>query len=214
MKNQPNISIVDYGVGNLHSVVKAFRRFTGNVIISEEPEIIRSSDAIILPGVGSFASGMKGLLVRGLQDVIREFAESGKPVLGICLGAQLFFRKGFEFGEYDGLGILDGSVVFFSGLEGKTKIPHIGWNTIYHPHAAAWDGTILDGLKEKSYAYFVHSYIMEPSDQEHILASSLYGGREFVAVVKKGNVYGCQFHPEKSGEVGLRIINNFINSIS
>ena len=206
------ISIIDYGVGNLYSVIKAFRKFSNNTNITEEPEAIRSSDAIILPGVGSFKLGMKGIEIRGLKDTIKEFANSGKPVLGICLGAQIMLTKGYEFGTFDGLDLIPGNVVPFPKLISGTKVPHIGWDKIYC-HDNSWDNTILKSISRKDDVYFIHSFVLEPSNQENILALAMYRGCEFCSAIKKENIYGCQFHPEKSGEIGMGIIKNFINLI-
>lgn len=208
----PKISIIDYGIGNLYSVTKAFRKFSDNAVITEEPEIIMSSDAIVLPGVGSFELGMKGIELRGLKNVIKEFADSGKPVLGICLGAQIMLTKGYEFGIFNGLDLISGEVVPFPKLIPGTKIPHIGWNGVYH-HDNSWDKTILKSIDKNDNVYFVHSFILEPSSKENILALAKYGGHEFCSVINKGNIYGCQFHPEKSGEVGLKIIKDFVKLI-
>ena len=211
-ESNPKISIIDYGVGNLYSVIKAFRKFSDNTSVTEEPEEIRSSDAIVLPGVGSFELGMKGIKLRGLEDVIKEFAASGKPVLGICLGAQMMLAKGYEFGTFDGLDLISGQVVPFPKLIPGTKTPHIGWNSIYR-HDNPWDDTILKSINKNDNVYFVHSFILEPSSKENILALTRYGDCEFCSAIKKGNIYGCQFHPEKSGEIGMKIIKDFIGLI-
>ena len=232
MSVRPKISIVDYGVGNLHSLNKAVKLFTDNAVITEDKDTIASSDGVILPGVGAFEAGMSGLKVRNLIDTVKNFAAAGRPMLGICLGAQLMLSKGFEFGEFDGLGIVPGKVTHFPELPEKEKIPHIGWNHIYlvrnlMPRASAvprterisnevnspWENTILDGIPENANVYFVHSYILVPDDPSNILALANYGGYEFCAAIRKGNIYGCQFHPEKSGPIGLNIIKNFIEKI-
>ena len=213
MAISPKISIIDYGVGNLHSLSKALKHFAEDVVLTDERETIRKSDAIILPGVGAFQSGMSGLRVRSLVETVKNFAQKDKPVLGICLGAQLMLGKGFEFGEHEGLGIMPGKVEHFPDLSEKEKIPQIGWNGIYARKNSSWQNTILQGTPEKANVYFVHSYILVPEKEENILALSRYGGYEFCAALKNGNVYGCQFHPEKSGRIGLEIIKNFINII-
>lgn len=204
------ILIVDYGVGNLYSLQKAFRRCGADAGVSENAEDIRNADALVLPGVGSFEAGMRGLKVRNLIEPVKLFAHSGKPVLGICLGAQLLLSKGFEFGEFDGLGIIPGSVKRFPDLPRETKIPHIGWNHILLPAADVWNKTILDNIPEDSTTYFVHSYVLNPEKPEHWFTKTIYGGYEFCSAVRKGNIYGTQFHPEKSGAVGLKIIQNFV----
>lgn len=182
--------------------------FTDKVLISDKPEDIESSDAIILPGDGAFGAGMAGLKSKKLLTPVKDFIGSGKPVLGICLGAQILMTKGFEFGDFDGLGVIPGKVVRFSNLKKGTKIPQIGWNTI-KPMAEA-RSRILAGLPAKPYFYFVHSFIIEPGDRKYVLAISNYGGKKFCSVVGKNNIIGCQFHPEKSGEAGLKIIENFV----
>lgn len=191
------IRIVDYGVGNIHSAMKGLKLFADDVALTEDALEIRAADAIVLPGQGSFEAGMRGLRVRGLLDEVRAFAVSGKPVLGICLGAQILLDRGFEFGEWEGLGIIPGEVVHFPPLHGA-KIPHMGWSPI-EPSGADM--------------YFIHSYIMQPTDPAHVLATTVHGGVRFASVVGKGKVIGCQFHPEKSGNDGLAILRNFCEGI-
>lgn len=214
MSNQKTIIIVDYGLGNLFSLEKAVKLFADKVIITNDSDIISSADAVIIPGVGAFAVGMEGLRKKELIEPLRNFAASGKPMLGICLGAQLMLGKGFEFGEYEGLGIIPGVVkIFPESVAQQEKIPHVGWNGIYPPQGVQWDTTIFTNIDEKAQVYFTHSYIMIPDDPDNILAIAEYGGIEFCAATKRGNVYGTQFHPEKSGGVGLKIIKNFIELI-
>lgn len=216
-KKQKNIAIIDYGVGNLHSLFKAFDYFGHNIFITEDTDKINGADAVVLPGVGAFKSGMNGLKMRELIETVKNFVNTGKPMLGICLGAQLMLSKGYEFGKFEGLDIIPGKVIKFPKL--KEKIPHIGWNEIYKKQQETsnkrqgWEGTILDSIKENSDVYFVHSYILQPDNKEYILSISKYGSYEFCSAIRKNNVYGCQFHPEKSGEIGLKIIKNFINII-
>ena len=211
------IAIIDYGVGNLHSLVKVFEELDQSAFITEEAEEILTADALILPGVGAFKAGMEGLKVRGLIPVTKKFAKSGKPILGICLGAQLLLSEGFEFGKFKGLNIIPGKVAKFPKI--KDKIPHIGWNEVYEIKSKAksqkskWKNTILNSIPERSDVYFVHSYILRPDKKDNILALAKYGGHEFCAAIKHGNIYGCQFHPEKSGKIGLKIIKNFIDLI-
>lgn len=211
MTKSPKISIIDYGVGNLHSLAKAVQNFTSNVRVTDDAGEISSSDALILPGVGAFAAGMEGLEVRGLTQAVKNFAASGKPILGICLGAQIMLEKGFEFGEFAGLGLIGGQVVRFPEL--SEKIPQIGWNKISRGAGQNWNDSILKDLPPDPDVYFVHSYILEPQNPENALAMSEYGGQKFCAAIQKGKIFGCQFHPEKSGSVGLKIIENFIKLI-
>lgn len=210
--NNKKIVIIDYGLGNLYSLYKALKRYSDDIVISDNPKDISSADAVIIPGVGAFAVGMQGLKKRNLVDVLIDFAASGKPMMGICLGAQLLLSKGFEFGEYDGLNIISGKVqIFPKEVSQREKIPHIGWSSINPPKMVKWNNTIFSNINNQANIYFVHSYIMIPERVENIFALAEYGGLKFCAAVKKGNIYGIQFHPEKSGEVGLTIIKNFIN---
>lgn len=213
MSGKPKIAIVDYGVGNLQSLLKALGNFDAEVFVTEEPEIIKKADALILPGVGSFEAGIKGLQLRGLVDVVREFARQNKPMLGICLGAQLMLTEGNEFGIFQGLDIIAGKVVRFPPLASDEKVPQVGWNTIVPPLTVDWKDTIFKSFKKGDQAYFVHSYIFVPDNQADILGLTTYGGYTFCSAIKKGRVHGCQFHPEKSGTVGLAILENFIISI-
>lgn len=208
MSDKLNISIVNYGVGNIHNLVKAFVHCGTTPHITEESSQIKNSDAIILPGVGAFEAGMKGLDIRNLTNIVKKFAQSGKPVLGICLGAQLLFTKGYEFGEHEGLDIVQGEVVLFP--DKKVKLPHIGWNKLQKTKNLNWTNSIFNGLTENSEVYFVHSFIFKPPQKNLVLAHTTYGYTQFVSAIKKDNVYGLQFHPELSGDTGLSIIKNFI----
>lgn len=210
--NNFKISIVDYGVGNLFSITNAVRSLEKNVQIVEDPTQIADSNAIIIPGVGSFKGGMSGLVIRNLIKPIVEYAKSKRPILGICLGAQLLMDKGYEFGECRGIGLVAGRVVKFSHLKNNEKIPHVGWNAIYpsEDNSIVWKDTILSSTQSGSDFYFVHSYIIETKNKKNILAYTNYGGRKFTSIIKKGNIYGCQFHPEKSGGAGLNLLNEFV----
>lgn len=209
-----SVSIIDYGVGNLLSVARAFQHFNATVNIVSSPEDILNADRLVLPGVGAFEDGMKGLTELNFADPIKQFAKSGKPFLGICLGMQMMLSRSCEFGEHQGLDLISGDVVSIP-LHGKDgtphKIPHIGWNELNSlaPNES-WSNTILKDTPEKSSVYFVHSFMAVPARSEHRLADTVYNGQIISAVIQNENVYGCQFHPEKSGEVGLKIIHQFL----
>ena len=211
MKKKKKISIIDYGVGNLRSLIRAFEYFGSDVAIVEDASLILQSDAIVLPGDGAFKAGIRGLAVRNLTAGVLDFAKAGKPLFGICLGAQILMSDGYEFGHCGGLALIDGKVIKFPKLAKWTKIPQIGWNSLTRPKGKRWEGSLLDKIKPGSNVYFIHSYIMEPKNNDHILAMTEYGGYDFASVIAKGNILGCQFHPEKSATVGLAIIKNFID---
>lgn len=213
MKKSLKIAIVDYGVGNLYSLIRAFKFLGVEAVITEDAKTLEQSGGIVLPGVGSFEAGMRGLEIRGLTETIKNIAKSNKPILGICLGAQIMLTEGHEFGVFKGLGIIPGKVVHFPLLADGEKVPHVGWNTISSRDEKLWQDTILNSFNKDDQFYFVHSYILEPEHKDNILALTTYGGYTFCSVVKKENIYGCQFHPEKSGEVGLKLISNFIDLI-
>ncbi|MEW6610787.1 MAG: imidazole glycerol phosphate synthase subunit HisH [Patescibacteria group bacterium] len=202
------VAIIDYGVGNMYSLHKALKKFS-NAFITEEPEEMLTVDGIVLPGDGAFHAGMEGLRVRNLLDPLLARISEGIPILGICLGAQILLSKGFEFGESQGLDVIPGTVVKFPETA-NAKIPHINWSPIVAPSGVSWENTILEGIPLGAQVYFVHSFIIKPKNPVHLLATTTYGGTTFCSVVRKGSVYGCQFHPEKSGEVGLKIIENFL----
>lgn len=212
MIKRPNITIIDYGLGNLYSLIRALEYFGIRPAVAEEPEQLGRADGLILPGVGSFGAGMRGLKMRGLVNEVRRLAEKNKPMLGICLGAQLMLTQGHEFGIFKGLDIIKGEVKHFPPLEKNEKTPQVGWNTIC-PGKVSWQNTIFQSFNQDSRVYFVHSYILEPEDDKNILALTDYGGHTFCSAIKRGNLYGCQFHPEKSGQAGLKIIDNFIKTI-
>jgi len=204
-------------MGNLRSVQKAFEKFCSNVIVSSSANDILKADKIVLPGVGAFKVAMDELKKRGLIDPIKGSIEKGKPFLGICLGLQLLFSESEEGKKIKGLDIIKGKVKRFKEKDGL-KIPHMGWNSIAAKSTPYHKGTgqveqraeILDGVKNGSYMYFVHSYYVAPEDKGVILCETDYGGN-FTSGVRKDNVYGFQFHPEKSQTAGLKIIENFVN---
>ncbi|KKS14421.1 MAG: imidazole glycerol phosphate synthase, glutamine amidotransferase subunit [Candidatus Yanofskybacteria bacterium RIFCSPLOWO2_02_FULL_45_10] len=208
MKKKTKLAILDYGVGNLYSITRAVANFCDDFIITDDPEVVARVDRLILPGVGSFAAGMAGIRVRSLVDSIKQFVQTGRPILGICLGAQLLMTRGFEFGNFTGLDIIPGEVVKLSGVGKGVKIPHIGWGQI-KPSSSGKKG-VLAGVSSGAYVYFVHSFIMQPKRQEDALTTTIYGESRFCSAIRHENVCGLQFHPEKSGAVGMQIINNFI----
>ena len=199
------IAIIDYGVGNLFSLKSSFNAIGADITVTDNEKTIRSADKIILPGVGAFSDAIAKLRATGLDKVLIDEAQKGKPVMGICLGMQMLFEKSFEYGEYDGLGLLKGNVVGMQGvLPEELKIPHIGWNAL---HFKQNDCPLFKYIKENDCVYFVHSYFAEDCD-ESVAATTEYG-KELTAAVAYKNIYGCQFHPEKSGEVGLNILRAF-----
>lgn len=209
-----SVSIVDYGVGNLLSVARAFQYFDASVNLVSTPEEIMSADWLVLPGVGAFEDGMKGLTTLNFIEPIKQFARSGKPFLGICLGMQMMLSRSTEFGQHEGLDLIAGEVVSVPshGVDGQLhKIPHIGWNELVSTSEGEdWCHTILKNIPLNSSVYFVHSFMAMPSNPKKRLADTLYDGQAISAVIKDENMYGCQFHPEKSGEVGLSIIQQFL----
>ena len=195
------IVIIDYNVGNLKSVENAFLRIGLETIVSRDHEVIRQANGIVLPGVGTFPVAMDNLKKYDLIDILNERKNAGIPILGICLGMQILFEKGTEIKDTQGLGFLKGEVRL---MEVDAKIPHMGWNElIFHQNHP-----LLKNIKEKDYVYFVHSYMAYPTDDE-LIAYCEYGGEKITAFVAKDNVMGCQFHPEKSGAVGQKILLAF-----
>jgi imidazole glycerol-phosphate synthase subunit HisH len=211
---KPSVSVIDYGMGNLRSVTMAMQQCGGEVRVIDSPEQIRQADRLVLPGVGAFADGMAELQTRGLLTAIQAYAHRNRPFLGICLGMQMMFEVSEEFQNTAGLSLIPGKVVAIPPTRADGvphKIPHIGWNRLLIPVTGAqWEQTILHGIAPGVAVYFVHSYTGVPDRPEDRLADSDYHGRIISAAVQSGNLSGCQFHPEKSGEVGLHIIRNFL----
>lgn len=203
------IAIVDYGMGNLRSVEKGFERFGFTVKVTDNPKDLKGAEKLVLPGVGSFQDAMEGLRQRNLIEPIKGWIRSGKPFLGICLGLQLLFSKGYEDGEHDGLDIIPGKVVRFDFSEdkenGKLKIPHIGWNQIRIRNEPA---PILKNVPYNAYMYFVHSYYVCP-DNDGVIATETDYGVRFTSMIWYKNIFATQFHPEKSQQWGLTILKNF-----
>ncbi len=198
------IAVIDYDAGNIRSVEKALMYLDQDVKITGDPEEILNADKVILPGVGAFGDAMEHIRARGLEQVIRCVAEQGTPFLGICLGLQLLFERSDEAPGVKGLGILKGDILKIPAAEGL-KIPHMGWNSLHLQN----DGRLFYGVPEQSYVYFVHSFYLKAADEKIVKASTEYGVH-IHASVEQGNVFACQFHPEKSGDIGLRILKNFV----
>lgn len=195
------ITIVDYGMGNLRSVQKAMEYMNITSTISSEPEEIIKSEGIIIPGVGAFPDAMKNMKKSNMDKAIKLAAEEGKPILGICLGMQLLFEESEEVSKCEGFGLLKGNI---KKIEGAVKVPHMGWNSLKFNNSCI----LLNGVKEDGYVYFVHSYYAEIKEEDVLNAYSIYE-KIIPAVVSKKNIFGVQFHPEKSGEEGMKILKNF-----
>ena len=203
------IAIIDYGIGNLRNVERAFQHIGASVQLTAEPAQVRAADGVVVPGVGAFGACAIGLRRGGFGDLVHEVAASGRPLLGICVGMQLLFEGSEEMGEHAGLGLLPGRVLRFpeGGLDAtgqRIKVPQIGWNQLWH----AGDDPLLEGVPAGSYAYFVHSYYCAAAEPSDVIATTDYG-IDYASMVRRGNVWGAQFHPEKSHAVGLQILRNF-----
>jgi glutamine amidotransferase len=199
----PTIVIINYGVGNLHSARKGLERAGAKVEILTEPARIAEADALVLPGVGAFAEAKKNLTK--IEDIIVQETMSGKPLLGICLGLQLLFTRSYEGGVTKGLGLLKGDVV---KLPKTLKVPQVGWNNILIERPSP----LLEGVPDNSYVYFVHSYFAKPEEPEDIVGITEYGIR-FPSILERKNIFATQFHPEKSGDTGLRMLKNFVRTV-
>lgn len=198
------ITIVDYGVGNLFSLISSFKKIGADIVVTADPAVIKTADRIILPGVGAFEDAAKKLRDSGLDKVIIEQAQNGKKIMGICLGMQMLFQRSYEYGEHQGLGLLKGNIVSMQGsIPDNLKIPHIGWNALHFTR----DSKLFKYINPNDCVYFVHSFYATDCD-DSVIATAEYG-KELTAAVQKGNIMGCQFHPEKSGQVGLKILRAF-----
>jgi len=202
------VAIIDYGVGNLFSLQSSFAAIGVSAVVSQDPMVIASADHIILPGVGAFEDAAQKLRKTGMADLVKQLSQSGKPVMGICLGMQMLFDKSFEYGEHEGLGLIKGNVrpiadVIPEGL----KIPHIGWNALIFRNQDVCRNPIFRYIDEGDHVYFVHSYYAADCE-DSVIAECEYGAM-LTAAVARDNVFGCQFHPEKSGKVGLNILRAF-----
>ncbi|WP_319585162.1 imidazole glycerol phosphate synthase subunit HisH [uncultured Pseudodesulfovibrio sp.] len=206
------VVVVDYGIGNLFNLCRAIRCLTGvEPVVTADKDVIAKAEKVILPGVGAFGDGMHNLRERGLVEVLRERGKENRPTLGICLGMQLLLSKSHEFGDHEGLGLIPGSVdhMFNGEPNEEVPVPHIGWAAL-NTGGRSWEGTEFKSISDGASAYFVHTYVANPEDQAHVLSVTSYGPTQFVSAVKKGNICGCQFHPELSGPDGLSILKAFI----
>lgn len=209
------VTLIDYGIGNLLNVARALQHCGASVTVVDDARSVSSlPDRIVLPGVGAFGGGMEEMRARGFDDLVKRFAATGRPFLGICVGAQMLFDVGEEFGEHEGLGLIPGRVQAVSGVTpagGTHRIPHIGWSPLVRPDArGSWDATPLARFEPGESAYFVHSFAAVPTDERHRLADTFYDGVRICAAVGRDNIWGCQFHPERSAEQGLSVLTSFL----
>ena len=219
----PTVAIVDYGMGNLFSVEQACRHIGLNGIITTSPDDLAKADGVILPGVGAFGDAMESLHSLDLVEPLREIGASDKPLMGVCLGMQLLMTESYEFGHCAGLGIIDGPALRIE--DDSLKVPQIGWNSIFAPTKTGgndskeppqenpWGDTYLAGLEDGEYMYFVHSFYVKPDDPSMVLATSKYGNLEFCCSINYRNIFACQFHPERSGNQGLKIYENLARAL-
>ena len=208
------VTIIDYGIGNLYSVQRAVEMCGAMARVTSDPDEVEAAGCLILPGVGAFSDGMRGVREAGLVEPVRRYVAVGKPLLGICLGMQMLATVSEEFGEHEGLGLIPGRVIAVPETDVKDvrhKIPHIGWSALSPSDGISWTDTPLEETAPGTSVYLVHSYHMNPDDPAHRLAECDYGGRRVTAAIRAGRVFGCQFHPEKSGPAGLAILRRFLS---
>ena len=213
--SQPTVTIVDYGMCNLLNVVRAFEHCGAEVSVTEDPKDVATASRLVVPGVGAFSDSMKEVKARGFADALKAFSQTGKPMFGICVGMQILFDASEEFGEHAGLSILPGRVQAVPSMtkEGRSqRVPHIGWNHLVEPEdGRSWGGTLLEPMVGAQPAvYFVHSFFAVPDVNSDRLADCLYGGHRICAAVQRENLMATQFHPERSGEIGLAMIQRFL----
>lgn len=214
MKAVP-LTVIDYGIGNLLNVVRAFTHCGAEVtVVDQAHQVDALPERLVLPGVGAFIDGMVEMRARGFDELVRRFAQTGRPFMGICVGAQMLFDVGEEFGEHPGLGLIPGRVRMVSEVTpdgGTHRIPHIGWSALtVPPEREDWRGTPLARLEPRATVYFVHSFAPSPAHESHRLADTDYDGVRICAAVGRDNIWGCQFHPERSGENGLDVLRAFL----
>jgi glutamine amidotransferase len=212
------VAIVDYGMGNLFSVKHACESVGLTAVMTSSPEVLCSASAVILPGVGAFGDAMQALRRLQLTGPLREVAASGRPLLGICLGMQLLMTESSEFGRHRGLGLIEGDVVRL-GAESdngarRVKVPQVGWNRITPAPTAGWEGSLLEGVPDGAYMYFVHSFYVRPAEAGVALSRTRYGPTEFCSSVSLGSLFACQFHPERSGPQGLQVYRSLAARLS
>jgi len=212
--SQSNVAVIDYGMGNLLSVCRGLEHCGATVTVTSDLDVILSASRVVLPGVGAFADAMTELCRLGLDAAVREVGARGTPLMGICLGMQMLLDESDEYGRTAGLGLIPGRVIPLptTTITGQVqKIPHIGWNELVLPQGRKdWQGTLLQDLKLGDTVYFVHSFMVSPKNADYRIADCIYGGNPVSAVIARDNVIGCQFHPEKSGEVGLKVLKRFL----
>lgn len=216
MSNPSNVAIIDYQMSNLFSVEHACEHVGLKPVVTSDSEVLLNADAAILPGVGAFGDAMKNLEHLSLVETIRTFIRSGKPFLGVCLGLQLLFTESEEFGTHKGLGIVHGNVKKFPASDAagrKIRVPQIGWNTIAQPREGAWENIPLRRIPKNAFMYFVHSYYIIPNDRSVIASETVYEGITYCSSIKQGNIFACQFHPEKSGPDGIKVYEDWAREI-
>lgn len=216
-KDMNKVVVIDYGLSNLLSVKRAFEMFADSVVVTDDLNEVISASRVVLPGVGAFADGMRGLKDKGLDEALLLCVEKQIPVLGICLGMQMLFEKSYEKGEHNGLGFIKGTVEKIPDRTvdgGRQRVPQIGWSALRPPEPySQFDSALLSGIEAGNDTYFIHSYECKPLLPEYAVAYTHYGGRQVCAIANYENIYGCQFHPEKSGKIGLKLIRNFCCAI-
>lgn len=208
-----SVAILDYGIGNLLSIVRAIDAAGGSARLVTTPEETLTADRLVVPGVGAFGRCSHVLRERGLSEAIVEYVRLERPLLGICVGMQLMLEHSTEFGKHDGFSLIPGTVdpIPSEGIAGPHKIPHIGWNGLVQPRGAPnWDDGFLSGIPEGAQVYFVHSFSARPREARHVVATTDYNGCSITAVIAQDQMWGVQFHPEKSGAIGLKILTNFV----
>lgn len=209
-----SVIVVDYGSGNLLSIVRALENCGGTAVLTHDPGLVSSASHLVIPGVGAFGECMAKFHARELVEPVTRAIAAGAVTLGICVGMQILFEESEEFGSTPGLGLIPGRVTKIpsEGADGeRVKVPNVGWRRLLEPVSGAWEGTLLGNVPKGSHCYFVHSFMGVPNRDENRLADVLYGGRKICAAVRSGNLFGTQFHPEKSGQVGLSIFKTYLN---